>query len=262
MIKFLKNLLESLAAKKSQQDTACTYKLPEYSGPREFANKPAVDYLLKHAKYKNLPELAGRAISFQSLFTIDEDIQKALKNDYPYIDSLIVNEELRAEWNGCPIAPKYIFLAPQRMQVDFQTTINECNPITLDDLEYLGFLDQKSDDWLHNTRYNLEALTLDDLGRQLDPSSKQIYLHLIIDNGQPWNQNQNEVKDKLGNEVITKLNRYAANESVNFNPFWQAIIEVYNDKFFPAELVIREACLTNFHNAGQSCVYSHRYFYF
>ncbi len=262
MIKFLKNLFERPAAKKSQQDTACTYRLPEYDGPREFANKPAVDYLLEHARYKNLPELAGRAISFQSLFTIDEDIQNALKTDYPYIGSLTVNEELRAEWNGCPVAPKYIFLAPQRMQVDFLTTTTECKAITLDDLEYLGFLDQKADEWLHNTRYNLEALTLDDLGRQLDPSSKQIYLHLIIDNGQPWNQNQNTVKDKLGSEVIAKLNRYAVDESANFNPFWQAIVEVYNDKFFPAELVIREACLTNFHKAEQSCVYLHRYFYF
>lgn len=139
MIKFLKNLFESLADKKFQQDTTLIYNRPEYTGPKEFANKPAVDYLLKHVKYQPLPELTGRAIAFQSLFSIEEDIQKA---------------------------------------------------------------------------------------------------------------------------VTTRTKSLAANDSDSYNSLWQAIIEVYNDKYFPAELIVREACLTNLHNEGESCVYSHRYFYF
>lgn len=246
----------------SKQDSPARGSLNEYTGPKEFANKTAVDYLLKHVKYQPLPELTGRAIHFQSLFTIDDDIQKALKNDYPYIGGITFRERLRPTWHGSLVSPKYIHFSEQLMEVDFETTNAECRAIKLDDLEYLGFLDQSTDEWLHNEQYCLEVFTLDDLGYQMEPSTDQVYLHMTIDNGQPWNENHKAVSRKLQKAVTARTNNLAAKESAIYNPLWQAIIEVYNEKFFPAELIVREACLTNLHNEGESCIYSHRYFYF
>ncbi len=276
MINFLKNLFGDRATKQAQPKTEArkesdsvasrnspaSTSLNQYTGPKEFANKPAVDYLIKHVKYQPLRELTGRAIHFQSLFTIDDDIQKALKDEYPYIGGITFRERLRPTWHGSLVSPKYIHFSEQLMEVDFETSNAECRTIKLDDLEYLGFLDQSTDEWLHNEQYSREVFTLDDLGYQLEPSTDQVYLHLIIDNGQPWNERNKTVSHKLQKAVTARTNNLAAKESANFNPLWQAIIEVYNEKFFPAELIVREACLTNLLKEGESCIYSHRYFYF
>lgn len=243
-----------------QQSIPIPYTPCKYTGPKEFANQPAVDYLLKHVKYQALPELSGRAIHFQSLFTIEEDIQKALKNEFPELGCITFCESLRPTWHGSLVSPKFIHLGKQLMQVDFHTVNAECKAITLEDLEYLCFLDRRTDEWLHNEDYTIEVFTLDALGHRLEPSSDQVYLHMIIDNGRPWNEYE-PIDRKLRQAVTARIKELSTNESVDYNPLWQAIVEVYNDKFFPSELIVREACLTNWLSDGQSCVYSHRYFY-
>lgn len=273
MSNFLKNLFGSRANKKSQKSTkqqntfaAGTDQtntnsdyLPEYIGPREFANKPTIDYLLKQAKYQDLPELAGRAIHFQSLFTIEEDIQSALRNDYPYIGGMLVDERKKTDWHGSLVCPKFIYFGELLMEVDFETSNAHCKEMSLEDLEYLGFLDRNTDDWLHDENYSRGVFALTELGHKLEPSSEHIYLHMIIDSGRPWCGADSPVAEVLKPLLIARSEDLEARGSRS--SMYESIVEVYNEKIFPTRLIIREACLTNLMAAGESCVYSHRYFY-
>ncbi len=272
MINFLKTIFGSLASSKSRANSSQTEDLAaaavlaalsdedlyKYTGPKEFANKPAVDYLLSHAKYQDLPELAGRAIKFQSLFTIEEDIHAALKNDYPYIGAMLINKRQNDGWYGSPVCPKFI-IHDQRMQFDFDTSAAQCKAISLVDLEYLGFIDRATDDWLHDANHSREVFTLDDIGDFVRSSTDRIYFHMIIDSGRPWCKPYDPVAEKLRPLLMARSEKLEASGSENC--FFQSIVEVFNEHFFPAELTIREACLTNMMSGSESCVYSHRYFY-
>lgn len=273
MINFLKNMFGSLASSKSRANSEQTEDLAaaavlatlsdedlyKYTGPKEFANKPAVDYLLSHAKYQDLPELAGRTIEFQSLFTIEEDIKAALKHDYPYMGGMLIDERKNNGWYGSPVCPKFISCREQRMQVDFYTSDTQCKAITLVDLEYLGFIDRFKDDWLHDADYSREVFTLDDIGDFVRSSSDRIYLHMIIDSGGPWDKQYYPLAEKLTPLLMERIEKLEASGSENC--LFQSIVEVFNEHFFPAQLTIREACLTNIMAARESCVYAHRYFY-
>jgi hypothetical protein len=81
---------------------------------------------------------------------------------------------------------------------------------------------------------------------------------MIIDSGRPWCEADSPVAEELKPLLIARLEDIEARGS---RSMYESIVEVYNEKIFPAQLIIREACLTNLMAAGESCVYSHRYFY-
>jgi hypothetical protein len=245
------------------QEAVDAAKIPKaYNGPRNFANQKIIDQLLDRLRYQPLPALTGRAVLLNSLFTVNEDIQSALRHDYPFLGNKIESGFSDRSWYGSQVCPKYIH-CDQLMEVDFETSLATCEAARVEDLDHLAFIDRTSDEWLHNENYTFEVFTLEDLCKHLNQGSGKIYMHLIIDNGNAFSREENATGEKMRAAITKKLKTFTDADYRNNNlPLWQAIVEVYNSEFFPAELIIREACLTNLVHDGSSTIYGHKYFYF